>query len=68
MRMRNPVKRFILLIDTLYDAGTRIVVTSAKPPDAIHGGSYHADEFLRTASRLHEMQSASWWGAKIAET
>ena len=68
LRARNPVKRFILLIDTLYDAGTRLVASSARPPDAIHAGGYHADEFLRTASRLHEMQSASWWGAKIVET
>ncbi|MGE3832538.1 MAG: cell division protein ZapE, partial [Parvibaculaceae bacterium] len=34
-RARNPVKRFILLIDTLYDAGTRLVASSARPPDAI---------------------------------
>ena len=67
-RARNPIKRFILLIDTLYDAGTRLVASSARPPDAIQASGYHADEFLRTASRLNEMQSASWWGAKIAET
>ena len=67
-RARNPVKRFILLIDTLYDAGTHLVASSAKPPEGIHTGGHHAKEFARTASRLNEMQAASWWGARIAET
>jgi cell division protein ZapE len=68
VRARNPVKRFILLIDTLYDAGTRLVASSAKPPEAIHAGGHHAKEFARTVSRLNEMQAASWWGARIVET
>ncbi|NJM29573.1 MAG: cell division protein ZapE [Rhizobiales bacterium] len=65
---RNEAKRFVLLIDTLYDAGTRLAATSAKEPEAIHGGGPHKFEFARTASRLREMQSASWWGKKIVET
>jgi predicted ATPase len=28
----------------------------------------HRFEFARTVSRLQEMQSAAWWGQKIAET
>ncbi len=65
---RNAAKRFVLLIDTLYDAGVRFVATSAKAPEGIHAAGDHALAFGRTVSRLKEMQSASWWGKKIAET
>ena len=67
-RYRNPSKRFILLIDTLYDARVRLVATAAVPPEALHSQGHHVQEFARTISRLKEMQSASWWGAKIVET
>lgn len=67
-RHRNPSKRFILLIDTLYDAHVRLVASAARPPEALYSKGHHAKEFARTVSRLQEMQSASWWGAKIAET
>ncbi|MBM3519977.1 MAG: AFG1 family ATPase [Alphaproteobacteria bacterium] len=65
---RNEAKRFIILIDTLYDAGCRLVASSAQPPEAIYPAGDHRLEFARTVSRLREMQSASWWGKKIAET
>lgn len=67
-RHRNPSKRLVLLIDTLYDAHVRLVASAAGPPEAIHARGHHVKEFARTVSRLQEMQSASWWGAKIAET
>jgi cell division protein ZapE len=65
---RNEAKRFVLLIDTLYDARRRLVATSAKDADAIYPRGDHRFEFGRTVSRLREMQSASWWGQKIVET
>ncbi len=65
---RNEAKRFVTLIDTLYDARVRFVATSAQPPEGIYPAGDHAFEFGRTVSRLKEMQSASWWGKKIAET
>jgi cell division protein ZapE len=58
---RNEAKRFILLIDTLYDAGTRLVISAEAAPDALCTVGPHKAEFLRTASRLREMQSQSWW-------
>ncbi|MGE3873901.1 MAG: cell division protein ZapE [Parvibaculaceae bacterium] len=67
-RYRNPSKRFILLIDTLYDARVRLVASAAAPPEALYSEGHHVKEFARTVSRLKEMQSASWWGAKIVET
>ena len=65
---RNLAKRFIMLIDTLYDARVRLAASSEMPPAAIYQGRDHGAEFARTVSRLEEMQSASWWGAKIVET
>src|SRR5207248_6661412 len=65
---RNPAKRFILLIDTLYDAHARLIASSQMPANEIYSGADHRQEFARVASRLEEMHSASWWGAKIVET
>ena len=65
---RNEAKRFVLLIDTLYDARVRLVATSAQAPEGIYPAGDHAFEFGRTVSRLKEMQAASWWGKKIVET
>ena len=59
---RNEAKRFILLIDTLYDRHARIVVSAEAPPDKLYAGrrGTEAFEFERTASRLIEMQSREW--------
>jgi cell division protein ZapE len=64
----NEAKRFILLIDTLYDAKTRFVASAAAAPEGIYPKGKHTNEFQRTVSRLREMQSAAWWGSKIVET
>jgi cell division protein ZapE len=58
---RNEAKRFVLLIDTLYDAGTRLVISAEAAPEALCTTGPHKSEFLRTASRLREMQSLGWW-------
>jgi cell division protein ZapE len=65
---RNEAKRFVLLIDTLYDARVRLVATSAKEPEGIYPKGDHRFEFARTISRLNEMRSAQWWGREIVET
>ena len=65
---RNEAKRFVLLIDTLYDARRHLVVSSAEAPERIYPQGDHRFEFSRTISRLQEMQSAAWWGQKIVET
>ncbi len=65
---RNEAKRFVLLIDTLYDARLHLVASSAQPPERIYPQGDHWFEFARTVSRLQEMQSAAWWGQKIVET
>ncbi|MEI9418916.1 AFG1/ZapE family ATPase, partial [Mesorhizobium sp. Cs1321R2N1] len=59
---RNEAKRFILLIDTLYDHHTRLVVSAEAPPHALYVAKRGVEvfEFERTASRLIEMQSRDW--------
>jgi cell division protein ZapE len=60
--MRNEAKRFILLIDTLYDARVRTVISAAASPHALYRASRGNEvfEFRRTASRLIEMQSDAY--------
>ncbi|MCV0394616.1 MAG: AFG1 family ATPase [Rhizobiaceae bacterium] len=60
---RNATKRFILLVDTLYDRGIRLIASAEATPDALYAGrpgTTEAFEFDRTASRLIEMQSRDW--------
>lgn len=53
---RNELKRFMTLIDVLYDNGTHLVISADVPPDKLYGGGDYAFEFERTISRLKEMQ------------
>lgn len=59
---RNEAKRFILLVDTLYDHHARVMISAASTPDKLYIASSgtEAFEFDRTASRLFEMQSADY--------
>jgi cell division protein ZapE len=59
---RNAAKRFIALIDTLYDNAVKLMASSAANPVSLYlatEGS-EANEFKRTSSRLIEMSSESY--------
>ena len=57
---REAARRFVTLIDTLYEAHARLIVLAAAEPDALYPKGVGAFEFERTASRLHEMRSRDW--------
>jgi cell division protein ZapE len=61
--MPSAAKRFILLLDTLYDAGVKLGASFAVPIDQLGGNAATAREFQRAASRLAEMQSAEYLAA-----
>jgi cell division protein ZapE len=56
----NEAKRFVTLVDALYEAKVRLICSAAAEPDALYTEGEGAFEFERTASRLHEMSSAGW--------
>lgn len=54
---RNEAKRFMTLIDTLYENKVKLVMAAETPPHDLYRGETHGFEFERTISRLMEMQS-----------
>jgi cell division protein ZapE len=59
---RNAAKRFISLIDTLYDNAVKLMASAAADPVSLYLATdgIEANEFKRTSSRLIEMSSESY--------
>jgi len=56
----DEARRFVALVDELYDRNVNLVVSAAAAPPQLYGGTRVRAEFERTVSRLVEMQSAEY--------
>ncbi len=56
----NAARRFIALVDELYDHNVNLIVSAAAPPHELYHGERLAFEFQRTVSRLAEMQTENY--------
>ena len=56
----NEAKRFVTLIDTLYEGRVRLIASAAAVPEMLYLEGEGVFEFERTASRLREMQGSDW--------
>jgi cell division protein ZapE len=67
---RNETKRFIILIDALYDHGVRLFASAAAEPEKLLTEKRGTEgfEFDRTASRLFEMQSQDYLAQTARKT
>lgn len=61
----NAARRFVTLIDALYEARVKLVCSAADIPDRLYVEGEGAFEFERTASRLAEMQAVDWGDARL---
>ncbi|MDX2094652.1 MAG: cell division protein ZapE [Alphaproteobacteria bacterium] len=57
---RNEARRFVTLIDALYDCHVNLIATAETPPEGIYEAGDGNFEFQRTVSRLIEMQSETY--------
>ncbi len=60
----NEAKRFVTLVDALYEARVRLICSAADIPESLYLEGEGTFEFERTASRLREMQDAAWGRAE----
>jgi len=58
--LRNEARRFMLLVDALYEHKVTLVVAADAPPDEIYPDGDGSFEFQRTVSRLQEMRSPEY--------
>ena len=57
---RDVARRFVTLIDALYEHRSVLICSAATPPDSIYDGDDWKFEFQRTVSRLIEMQAEDY--------
>jgi cell division protein ZapE len=57
---RNEARRFVTLVDALYERKVILVATAEAEPEALYPEGEGAFEFRRTVSRLREMRTREW--------
>lgn len=57
---RNEARRFSVLIDVLYEHKVKLVCSAAGKPEELYVRGKGARQFIRTASRLREMQTSAY--------
>ncbi len=62
--MRNEAKRFVTLVDALYETRTKLIMSAQAQPDQLYVTGDGSFEFARTASRLVEMRSEDYLAAR----
>jgi cell division protein ZapE len=58
--MRNEAKRFVALVDALYETRTKLIISAEVEPEHLYPAGDGAFEFERTVSRLIEMRSEDY--------
>ena len=58
----DQARRFIVLVDTLYDQRVKLIASADAEPDQLYQRGENARMFERTSSRLDEMQGEDWLG------
>ena len=60
VRMASEARRFTWLVDVLYDRRVTLVMSAETTPERLYTDGPLVHEFVRTASRLHEMQTRAF--------
>ena len=58
--LENEARRFIALVDELYDHSVKLILSAAVPVQALYAGNRLGFEFRRTTSRLEEMRTQAY--------
>ena len=64
---RDVARRFVTLVDALYEHRSVLICSAATPPDTIYDGDDWKFEFRRTVSRLIEMQAEDYIRSRHVE-